>query len=158
MLYSCKSRTCAGNLNRHKKVKHGLNESTRNMEEDAVRFLNTLSERAHEEHPEEDSINDFEINGEIQFEGTDDLDPNDVDSLEPDGNERGMVDVTGSKLDAIDCCAYRKQRKSIPRKIHRHISVGRHRQGVLRNSKSERGTEPDNENCGTRESRLKFRA
>lgn len=34
-----------GNLNRHKKVKHGLNESMENMEEDAVNFLGNLSDR-----------------------------------------------------------------------------------------------------------------
>ena len=36
----------SGNLNRHKKVKHGLNETTESMEEDAVNFLNELSERS----------------------------------------------------------------------------------------------------------------
>lgn len=39
----------AGNLNRHKKVKHGLNETTDVMEEDAVNFLSSLSERARDE-------------------------------------------------------------------------------------------------------------
>ena len=34
-----------GNLNRHKKVKHGLSESMENMEEDAVNFLGNLSDR-----------------------------------------------------------------------------------------------------------------
>lgn len=38
-----------GNLNRHKKVKHGLNESTESLEEEAVNFLSSLSERAREE-------------------------------------------------------------------------------------------------------------
>lgn len=35
----------SGNLNRHKKVKHDLDESTEAMEEDAVNFLSTLSDR-----------------------------------------------------------------------------------------------------------------
>lgn len=42
----------SGNLNRHKKVKHGLNETTDVMEEDAVNFLSSLSERARDEHME----------------------------------------------------------------------------------------------------------
>ncbi|XP_059161740.1 uncharacterized protein LOC131944880 [Physella acuta] len=42
--------TLKGNLNRHKKVKHGLNETTDVMEEDAVNFLSSLSERARDEH------------------------------------------------------------------------------------------------------------
>ncbi|KAH9524723.1 hypothetical protein Btru_027616 [Bulinus truncatus] len=42
--------TICGNLNRHKKVKHGLNETTDVMEEDAVNFLSSLSERARDEH------------------------------------------------------------------------------------------------------------
>ena len=37
-----------GNLNRHKKVKHGLSESMENMEEDAVNFLGNLSDRIRE--------------------------------------------------------------------------------------------------------------
>ncbi|KAK0060099.1 Krueppel 1 [Biomphalaria pfeifferi] len=42
--------TLKGNLNRHKKVKHGLNETTDVMEEDAVNFLSSLSERARDDH------------------------------------------------------------------------------------------------------------
>ncbi|XP_035826483.1 PR domain zinc finger protein 1 isoform X2 [Aplysia californica] len=41
--------TICGNLNRHKKVKHGLNETTDVMEEDAVNFLSSLSERARDD-------------------------------------------------------------------------------------------------------------
>jgi len=41
--------TLKGNLNRHKKVKHGLNETTDVMEEDAVNFLSSLSERARDD-------------------------------------------------------------------------------------------------------------
>ncbi|XP_060073215.1 uncharacterized protein LOC132553029 [Ylistrum balloti] len=37
--------TLKGNLNRHKKVKHGLNESTESLEEEAVSFLSSLSGR-----------------------------------------------------------------------------------------------------------------
>ena len=37
-----------GNLNRHKKVKHGLSETMENMEEDAVNFLGNLSDRIHD--------------------------------------------------------------------------------------------------------------
>lgn len=36
-------------MNRHKKVKHGLNETTDVMEEDAVNFLSSLSERARDD-------------------------------------------------------------------------------------------------------------
>ncbi|OWF45270.1 uncharacterized protein LOC110457257 [Mizuhopecten yessoensis] len=37
--------TLKGNLNRHKKVKHGLSESTESLEEEAVSFLSSLSGR-----------------------------------------------------------------------------------------------------------------
>ncbi|KAK3602183.1 hypothetical protein CHS0354_001615 [Potamilus streckersoni] len=51
--------TLKGNLNRHKKVKHGLNETTESMEEEAVNFLSELSaERAKVEvsdDPEEET-------------------------------------------------------------------------------------------------------
>jgi hypothetical protein len=50
-----------GNLNRHKKVKHGLNESTESMEEDAVHFLSSWSDRTprwedEEEDEEQDGV------------------------------------------------------------------------------------------------------
>lgn len=34
-----------GNLNRYKKVKYGLNESTENLEEEVVSFLSEFSDR-----------------------------------------------------------------------------------------------------------------
>ena len=46
----------AGNLNRHKKVKHGLDETTENMEVDAVKFLSSMSGRTR--LPNSDNEND----------------------------------------------------------------------------------------------------
>ncbi|GFR69224.1 zinc finger protein 366 [Elysia marginata] len=48
--------TLKGNLNRHKKVKHGLNETTDVMEEDAVNFLSSLSERARDDYNADGSL------------------------------------------------------------------------------------------------------
>lgn len=47
--------TISGNLNRHKKVKHGLDESTETMEVDAVKFLSTMSGRARLAHSDFDT-------------------------------------------------------------------------------------------------------
>ncbi|XP_033750858.1 uncharacterized protein LOC117335051 [Pecten maximus] len=49
--------TLKGNLNRHKKVKHGLNESTESLEEEAVSFLSSLSGRTQVE--EADAFLDY---------------------------------------------------------------------------------------------------
>lgn len=38
-----------GNLNRYKKVKYGLNESTENLEEEVVSFLSEFSDRTRSE-------------------------------------------------------------------------------------------------------------
>ncbi|KAJ8303944.1 hypothetical protein KUTeg_017527 [Tegillarca granosa] len=81
-----------GNLNRHKKVKHGLNESTESMEEEAVNFLNTLSERART------SLDDDIEEGNNSF-----------DLIDPDDSE--------TQSSALDAKSPRKGRKSVPRKI-----------------------------------------
>ncbi|XP_064608092.1 uncharacterized protein LOC135472497 [Liolophura sinensis] len=61
--YSCfcgNSFTLRGNLTRHKKVKHGLDETTENMEEEAVQLLKSFSERAREEqNPISNNLNDL---------------------------------------------------------------------------------------------------
>ncbi|BFZ02373.1 hypothetical protein BsWGS_05412 [Bradybaena similaris] len=67
--------TLKGNLNRHKKVKHGLNETTDVMEEDAVNFLSSLSERVRDEH---------NVDGE-------------TDSLSPGSGAEGADGKTGRK-------------------------------------------------------------
>ncbi|XP_076105475.1 uncharacterized protein LOC143073659 [Mytilus galloprovincialis] len=58
--YSCfcgSTFTLKGNLNRHKKVKHGLDESTEDMEEQAVNFLNEMSSgRVHNEMDDSSSV------------------------------------------------------------------------------------------------------
>lgn len=56
-----------GNLNRHKKVKHGLNETTDVMEEDAVNFLSSLSERARDDHAVDGEGNS--LSGEEDLDG-----------------------------------------------------------------------------------------
>lgn len=85
--------TLKGNLNRHKKVKHGLNESTENLEEEAVNFLSSLSGRTQVE--ESDGFLDYS-------------------ELEQD-----MDQVTSTP----ESRSPRKGRKSIiPRKIMRHRS------------------------------------
>ena len=81
----------SGNLNRHKKVKHGLDESTESMEEEAVNFLSSM-ERAREDR-EEDYL---------------------------DMEDRCDGDPHGSPLDDSqqgDSRFERKQRKSKPRKV-----------------------------------------
>ncbi|XP_041372515.1 uncharacterized protein LOC121385791 [Gigantopelta aegis] len=83
--------TLKGNLNRHKKVKHGLDESTESMEEEAVNFLSSM------ERAREDREDDY-----LDMEDRCDGDPNDSlldDSLQDD-----------SRFE-------RKQRKSKPRKV-----------------------------------------
>lgn len=50
----------SGNLNRHKKFKHGLDESTEVMEENAVNFLSTLSDRTREHYINEQSDNELD--------------------------------------------------------------------------------------------------
>jgi hypothetical protein len=81
----------SGNLNRHKKVKHGLNESTENLEEQAVSFLNELSDRSRPES---------EGKGK-----TDNL----SETVNSDSDEEKDSDHSTSK-------SPRKARKSIPRK------------------------------------------
>ena len=108
-----------GNLNRHKKVKHGLNESTESMEEDAVHFLSSWSERAREERSGDDTMDGYDING---MNGN--MDGN-VDG-NMDGNMDGN-DMDGSSLDVMDKSSSRKQRKSTPRKIPRRLSSARKR-------------------------------
>ncbi|KAL8580277.1 hypothetical protein ACOMHN_061518 [Nucella lapillus] len=109
--------TLKGNLNRHKKVKHGLNESTEHMEEDAVHFLSSWSERAREERfGDEETLDDYDLNG---INGH--LEPVEgIDDVNVDGN-----DIDGSSLDLMDKSSSRKQRKSTPRKIPRRSAGGR---------------------------------
>lgn len=123
--YSCfcgSSFTLKGNLNRHKKVKHGLNESTESMEEDAVHFLSSWSDRmtrweggegdgeddqADHETKMEDSVSEeAEMNGHADGNGR-------LDSIDHDGSSTDMIDRNASG---------RKQRKSTPRKIPRQAS------------------------------------
>lgn len=52
-----------GNLNRHKKVKHGLDETTENMEVDAVKFLSTMSGRARQASSDYENDNDTDDGG-----------------------------------------------------------------------------------------------
>ncbi|KAK7116593.1 hypothetical protein V1264_002251 [Littorina saxatilis] len=101
--------TLKGNLNRHKKVKHGLNESTESMEEDAVHFLSSWGERAREERSGDDTMDGYDMNG-------------------TDGNCDGHMDgndIDGSSMDLMDRSSSRKQRKSTPRKIPRRFSGAR---------------------------------
>ncbi|XP_076444000.1 uncharacterized protein LOC143282286 [Babylonia areolata] len=116
--------TLKGNLNRHKKVKHGLNESTENMEEDAVHFLSSWSERARSERLGDESMDGYDLNGANGqmdgLEGMEGLDGN------MDGNMDGN-DMDGSSLDVMDKSSSRKQRKSTPRKIPRRSAGGRKR-------------------------------
>ncbi|XP_071117976.1 uncharacterized protein [Haliotis cracherodii] len=85
--------TLKGNLNRHKKVKHGLNESTESMEEEAVNFLSLMSERVREERTQDDE-----------------------DAEQQDAQE--MLD--SPPLDQSgDLKSHRRERKSTPRKIPR---------------------------------------
>lgn len=85
--------TLRGNLNRHKKVKHGLNESTENLEEEAVSFLSELSDRTRPE-------------SEVKTKGHK---SNISDSFISDSDEEKDSDQSNSK-------SPRKARKSIPRK------------------------------------------
>ena len=121
-----------GNLNRHKKVKHGLNESTESMEEDAVHFLSSWSERARGERSGDDTMDGYDLNGN---EGNGNADGN------VDGN-----DVDGSSLDLLDrTSAGRKQRKSTPRKIPRRVSSARGRRGRHNSGTHEDEEDPEEE-------------
>ncbi|XP_067666578.1 uncharacterized protein [Haliotis asinina] len=85
--------TLKGNLNRHKKVKHGLNESTESMEEEAVNFLSLMSERIREERSLDDE----------------DADQQDAQEM----LDSPPIDQSG------DLKSHRRERKSTPRKIPR---------------------------------------
>ena len=88
-----------------------MNESTENMEEDAVHFLSSWSERARGDRSGDDTMDGYDMNG---VDGP--LDPN------MDGH-----DIDGSSMDNLDKSSSRKQRKSTPRKIPRRASSGRKR-------------------------------
>ena len=81
------------------------------MEEDAVHFLSSWSERAREERSGDDTMDGCDMNG-------------------TDGNVDGNMDgndIDGSSLDVMDKSSGRKQRKSTPRKIPRRLSSARKR-------------------------------
>ncbi|XP_050403819.1 uncharacterized protein LOC126819684 [Patella vulgata] len=94
LCYCGSSFTLKGNLKRHKKIKHGIDDCTETMEEEAVWFLSTMSNRA------------------TQNTTTTPL------SLDT-SQDSDSYDNSQSSLLSPESKAQRKQRKSIPRKIPR---------------------------------------
>ncbi|KAK6188941.1 hypothetical protein SNE40_005015 [Patella caerulea] len=92
LCYCGSSFTLKGNLKRHKKIKHGIDDCTETMEEEAVWFLSTMSNRA------------------TQNTTTTPL------SLDT-SQDSDSHDNSQSSLLSPESKAQRKQRKSIPRKI-----------------------------------------
>ncbi|XP_062596982.1 GDNF-inducible zinc finger protein 1-like [Saccostrea cucullata] len=128
--------TLRGNLNRHKKVKHGLNESiesTENLEEEAVSFLNELSDRTRPESEATVRGQEGNLSETINSETDDEKDSDQSNSRTP-----------------------RKARKSIPRKYtykrrtHQDVSEDN-------NSEEEKDTEINEDEEKSPEEKKKLR-